>query len=160
MIRIAKLTDYGIVLLTHFAAEPGQTIHTARDLAARTHLPLPTVSKILKALSRSGLLVSHRGVSGGYSLARRPEEISVAQVIAALEGPIALTECSPDAHGLCTLESMCPVQSNWRRINRAVLEALERLRLSDMSRPLAQPVSDAPLIALRPPAAAAPRLHL
>lgn len=159
MIRIAKLTDYGIILLTHFAAEPGQVIHTARDLAARTHLPLPTVSKILKALSRAGLLISHRGVSGGYSLARQPEEISVAQIIGALEGPIALTECSPDAHGLCTLESMCPVQSNWRRINRAVLEALEKLRLSDMARPLAQPPADAPIV-LRPPAAAVPGFHL
>ncbi len=159
MIRIAKLTDYGIVLLTHFAAEPEQATHTARDLAARANLPLPTVSKLLKLLSRAGLLISHRGVSGGYSLARPPGEISVAQVIAALEGPIALTECSPDAHGLCTLESMCPVQSNWRRINRAVLEALEGLRLSDMTRPLAQPLADAPIV-LRPTAAAIPRLHL
>lgn len=160
MIRIAKLTDYGILLLTLFARDSEPPIHNAPDLAAKAHLPLPTVSKILKALVRGGLLVSHRGVSGGYSLARRPEEISVAEIIDALEGPIGLTECSPDSHGLCYLEPVCPVQSNWQRINHAVLQALTHLTLADMTRPLpVQPVASAP-IALRPPAAAAPRFHL
>ncbi len=159
MIRIAKLTDYGILLLTRFAQDPELPIHNARDLAAEAHLPLPTVSKILKALGRGGLLASHRGVSGGYSLARRPEEISVAEIIRALEGPIGLTECSPDAHGLCYLEPICPVQSNWQRITHAVLEALELLTLADMTRPLSQPAAAAPIVVLRPPVAAA-RLHL
>ncbi len=139
MIRIAKLTDYGIVLLTHFARESVAPVLNARDLAAEASLPLPTVSKLLKLLSRAGLLVSHRGVAGGYSLARRPAEVTVAQIIAALEGPIAVTECSSDEHGLCTLEPTCPTQSNWRKINTAVRRALDDLTLADM----VTPVSDA-----------------
>ncbi len=139
MIRIARLTDYSIVLLTHFARERRPVVLNARDLAAEAKLPLPTVSKLLKLLSKSGLLASHRGVAGGYSLARRPEAITVAQIIAALEGPIAMTECSSDALGLCTLESTCPTQSNWRKINRAVRRALDDLTLADMLQPVAEP---------------------
>ena len=135
MIRIAKLTDYAIVLLTYFARAEDQA-HTARDVAARTRIPLPTVSKVLKALSRGGLLVSHRGVKGGYALARRPEEISVSSIIAAIDGPIAMTECSIHAPGLCELETVCPVRSNWRRINDVVQHALDGLTLVDMSIPL------------------------
>lgn len=136
MIRIAKLTDYAIVLLTHFARKGGPSVLNARDLAAEARLPLPTVSKLLKLLLRAGVLVSHRGVAGGYSLARRPGEITVAQIIAALEGPIAMTECSSDTHGLCTLESTCPTQSNWRKISTAVRRALEDLTLADMVTPV------------------------
>ena len=92
MIRITKQTDYGIVLLTYLAGHT-ERLFNAPELAAETHLPLPMVSKILKVLTREGMLASHRGVKGGYSLARLPEEISMAEIIAALEGPIALTEC-------------------------------------------------------------------
>ena len=136
MIRIRKLTDYGIVLLTYFVGDGESSVRTARELAAKAHLPLPTVSKILKALARSSLVISHRGIAGGYSLARAPEEISVAEIIAALEGPLALTECSASAPGLCDLEAVCPVRSNWRKINDVVRGALAQLSLADMSRPL------------------------
>jgi len=135
MIRIAKLTDYAIVLLAYFAGDAEQ-VRTARDLAAQAHISLPTVCKVLKALSRGGLLVSHRGVTGGYSLARQPQEISIAEIISVIEGPIAMTECSAKAPGLCELEPVCPVRSNWRRINQAVRQALENLTLADMTRPL------------------------
>jgi len=130
------MTDYGIVLLTHFARHPEEQTHNVRDLAAETHLPLPTVSKILKTLTRSGIVVSHRGVRGGYSLARQPEKISVAEIIAALDGPIAITDCTNGSAGLCDLERLCPVSSNWQRINRAVREALEKISLADMAQPL------------------------
>ena len=133
MIRITKQTDYGIVLLTHLAAEPERQ-YNAPDLAAEAHLPLPMVSKILKLLARESLLVSHRGVNGGYSLARRPEAISMAEIIAALEGPIALTECI-SVEGDCFHEPLCPVRSNWRRINQAVRTALEGITLAEMARP-------------------------
>src|SRR2546429_448899 len=85
MIRMSKLTDYGIVLLAHLARNPTRATCNARCLASEAHLPVPTVSKILKALARAGLLVAHRGVKGGFSLARRPEEISMAQIISAME---------------------------------------------------------------------------
>src|SRR2546426_12150391 len=96
MIRLGKLTDYGLVLLTHIAQNHDRLLHTARDLAVESRLPLPTVSKLLKELLQGGLLVSHRGIKGGYSLARMPREISMAEIIAVIEGPIALTECSTE----------------------------------------------------------------
>jgi Rrf2 family protein len=94
------------------------------------------VSKVLKVLAREGLLVSHRGTKGGYSIARRPEDISVAEIIRALEGPIAITECTDILHGDCDLELLCPVRGNWHRINQAIREALEGISLAEMTQPL------------------------
>jgi FeS assembly SUF system regulator len=135
MIRITRFTDYGIVLLTHFARRPEPLTRNAPELAAASHLPLPTVSKILKILARDGLLVPHRGAKGGFSLARSPHEITVADIINALEGPIALTECNAHGADRCSIESLCPVSTNWRRINRAVLDALSGLTLAEMASP-------------------------
>src|SRR5690348_16378 len=114
MVRLGKLTDYGLLLLTCIAKSPNASLRTARDLAAESGLPLPTVSRLLQQLLRSDLLVSHRGTKGGYTLARKPREISVVDVVAALEGPIALTECSTDVIGVCDLEPSCPIKSNQR----------------------------------------------
>ena len=139
MIRITKQTDYGIVLLTHLAANPEHQ-YNAPELAAEARLPLPMVSKILKLLARESLLVSHRGVKGGYSLARQPEAISMAEIIAALEGPIAITECI-SVEGDCSHEPLCPVRSNWRRINHAVRTALEGITLAEMAHPRQKLVS-------------------
>lgn len=138
MIRISRLTDYGIMLLTYIARDPALMTRNARDLAAAANLPQPTVSKILKILAREGLLVAHRGVKGGFSLARQPAEISVAEIISALEGPIAITECSVHTLGRCQLERLCPVGSHWQRINQAVRGALENLTLAEMTHPLPQ----------------------
>lgn len=135
MIRITKQTDYGIVLLTHLAAQPDRHLN-APELAAETQLPLPMVSKILKLLVREGLLVSHRGVKGGYSLGRLPEEITMAEIISSLEGPIAITECI-EVSSDCSHEQLCPVRSNWQRINEAVRGALEGITLAEMTSPLA-----------------------
>jgi FeS assembly SUF system regulator len=134
MIRITKLTDYGIVLLTHLAGQPERQFN-APDLAAEAQLPLPMVSKVLKLLVREGLLISHRGVKGGYSLGRPPREISMAEIIAALEGPIAITECIDEA-GDCFHEPICQVRSNWQRINAAVRSALAGITLAEMALPL------------------------
>lgn len=135
MLRMSRITDYGIVLLTHLAADADDHVHNARELSTRTALPLPVVSKILKTLTREGFLLSHRGIKGGYALARRPEEISVASIIDALEGPIALTECGTELHGACERESRCAVRQPWQQINREVRKALERVRLSDLVHP-------------------------
>ena len=133
MLRMSRITDYGIVLLTHLAADEGaEQVQNARELAARAELPLPVVSKILKTLTREGFLLSQRGIKGGYALARRPEEITVASVIDALEGPIALTDCGTELHGACERESRCAVRQPWQRINREVRRALEQVRLSDL----------------------------
>jgi FeS assembly SUF system regulator len=143
MIRIGKLTDYGIVLLTHLAATPGGAqpgssggLFSTRELAEESRLPLPTVEKLLKRLSRSDLLVSERGAHGGYRLARPPERISIADVIAALEGPIALTECVAKADA-CGLEGTCPNRGHWHKINDAVFGALRDLTLAEMLAPAA-----------------------
>ncbi len=136
MIRITKQTDYGIVLLTHLAAHADRQ-YAAPELAAEARLPLPMVSKILKLLARDGLLASHRGVKGGYSLARAAEEISMAEIITALEGPIAITECI-SVESDCSHEALCPVRGNWQRINLAVRTALEGITLADMAVPKMQ----------------------
>ncbi|HUP21840.1 MAG TPA: SUF system Fe-S cluster assembly regulator [Thermoanaerobaculia bacterium] len=138
MIRLTKQTDYGIVLLSHLAVS-SEEHHNAPELARETHLPLPMVSKILKLLARSSLLVSHRGVKGGYRLARSPAEISVADVIAALEGPIAMTECAPDSSEECSYEAFCGVRTNWQRINLAVRDALASVTLEEMAAPWRSP---------------------
>ena len=133
MIRLSKLADYGIVMMTHMARDAGRQ-QTAPEIAAQSHLPLPMASKILKGLAHAGLLVSHRGAKGGYSLARPAHRISVADVIVALEGPIALTTCIEHGPGECDIEALCPARANWQRINRAIREALEGITLLEMAR--------------------------
>ncbi len=129
MLRMSKLTDYGLVLLTHMAQGGGAPVRTAHELAQASRVPVPTVSKILKELSKAGIVLSHRGRRGGYSLARPPDDISVAAVVEALEGPVALTECSTTA-GECSLEPVCLAKSHWGPISRAIHRTLSRLPLS------------------------------
>ena len=131
MLRITKQTDYGIMLLTHMAGLPRGTVLSARDAAEWSGLSQPMVSKILKSLARGKLVVSHRGVDGGYSLAQSPEKTSVASVIRALEGPISMVECGANP-GQCDHETSCPVRVNWGRINLVVERALEQVPISEM----------------------------
>jgi FeS assembly SUF system regulator len=135
MIRMSRQTDYGIVLMTHFARIPEGVTLTARGLAVHTHLPRPTVSKILKLLAREGLLISQRGVKGGYRLSRSPEAISVAHMIHALEGPIAMTVCVDPSPGECEHESSCACRPSWQQINDKVRGALETISLAELSGP-------------------------
>ena len=134
MIRITRQTDYGILLLSQMASRPLSEVHTAKHAAHESNIPLPMASKILKALAKGGLLVSHRGVKGGYRLATAAERISIGDVIQALEGPIGITECSSNP-GACEREGSCPVQTNWKRISVAMRDALDRIPLSDMVMP-------------------------
>ena len=140
MLRITKLTDYAIVVLAAMAGPAEAGPHTARDLAERTRVPLPTVSKILKDLSRGGILVSTRGVQGGYSLSRTPDRISLVEIIDAVDGPVAITECSSDKPASCEHAGSCSVEANWVRINQVVRGALSTLSLADMARPLSPPL--------------------
>lgn len=136
MIRITRQADYGIVLLTCFAQAQGSSPKTARDVAAEAHLPLPMVMKILKVLARAGLLASHRGAHGGYTLALPPDAISVADVIGALEGPIGMTECTSPGPESCSIAAECAVKTNWQTLNRVVRDALARISLAQMAGPL------------------------
>jgi FeS assembly SUF system regulator len=134
VLRLSKLADYGVVLMAELARDPDCASHNARELAALTHLPFPVVGKVLKQLTRDGLLVSQRGIHGGYSLARPPEQIPVSKMIAALEGPVALTECGI-APGSCAHEPSCHVRTPWEHINRAITDTLDRVTLADLIRP-------------------------
>ena len=135
MIRMTRLTDYGIMLLTLFARDEKHPMKSARDLSQQAKLPLPTVSKILKLLARHGLLVAHRGVRGGFTLSRKPDAITMAEVIGALEGPIGVTDCCAPSSD-CGIEKSCIVKSNWLKINKVVLEALARITLAEMTHPI------------------------
>lgn len=134
MLRMSKMTDYGTVILTYLAYQPGR-LHAASEIAERVHVALPTVSKVLKTLVHTGLVASHRGTKGGYTLARAAEHITVAEILGVLEGPIGLTECS-SSPGQCVQETSCSVRGNWQRINLAIRKALEEVTLAEMVRPI------------------------
>ena len=133
MLRVSKLADYSTLAISYLALEPREG-HTAREIAAAIRVAVPTVCKILKILARKDLLISLRGAGGGYRLALSPDQISVARVIEAVEGPFAFTECSgTPCH--CIQEPDCPIGGNWRRINQDVRKVLEGITLADMVRP-------------------------
>ena len=136
MIRLTRQADYGILLLSHVAAGPEGAVHAAPELASETGVPVPMVSKILKRLARGGLLVSSRGAHGGYRLARAPEDISMADIVVAIEGGISMTSCSEGGDSSCRLESRCRVHANWRKLNKVVVGALARVSLAEMAQPL------------------------
>lgn len=136
MIRLNRLTDYAIVVLSRMGQEPG--VRTAPQLAQDTGVPLPTVAKLLKTLAADGIIVSHRGAAGGYALSRPAEAISVARIIASLEGPIALTACVEGSGNHCEVERLCPMRGNWEKVNGAIRTALEALSIADMT-PVAMP---------------------
>ena len=131
MLRISKLTDYGTVILACLASEPAR-LWTAAEVAERTKVGLPTASKLLKKLQRSGLIASTRGSHGGYQLALPAREITAAKILDALEGPFALTECSGQ-HSACGIESNCSVGHAWQRVNAAIRRALNDISLAQMS---------------------------
>ncbi|MCL5283930.1 MAG: SUF system Fe-S cluster assembly regulator [Armatimonadetes bacterium] len=136
MIRLTRMTDYGLLVMSQFAERSDIPVRTGRDLADETGLPLPTVSKVLKLLAQGDLLSSHRGVQGGYRLSRPPEEISVADMVSALEGPIAMTLCNLHPGGLCEWEASCRIRENWQLINRVIRGALDNISLAEMVRPM------------------------
>lgn len=129
MLRITKITDYGFILLAHMANQEEGVLHNAKDLSSSIGIPLPTVSKVLKILTQGGILQSHQGSKGGYSLAKPAGSISAAEIIEAVEGPVAITDCS-SAEGC---ERNCAVSPSWQKVNDAVIGALAGLTLADMT---------------------------
>lgn len=133
MLRVSKLTDYATEVMAALAAVPAR-VHSAQELAERVRLELPTVSKLLKQLASAGLIESFRGVNGGYRLARPAAEISLAEIVEAIEGPIGMTECSV-AEGQCERASQCGVRGSWQLINNVLDNALRAVSLADMLKP-------------------------
>ena len=131
MLRIGKLTDYATVILATLASERSRLLN-ASTLAERTHIAAPTVSKLLKQLHRAGLVNSTRGTHGGYQLARDPEKISAGAILDALEGPVALTECS-SGNGHCGIEHTCSVGRAWQRLNVAIRRSLSEISLAELA---------------------------
>lgn len=138
MLKISKLTDYGTLVMGCLAQQP-ETLLKANEVAEITGVALPTVSKLLKLLVRADLLLSLRGNHGGYRLKLMPQQISIGQIVRAIEGPLALTECSSE-EGLCDQESSCSVRFNWQKVNQLVLHALEKMTLAEFITPEAVPL--------------------
>lgn len=134
MLRISKLTDYATVIMSYLALDSTRIL-SATQVARQIHLSIPTVSKILKILAEARLVTSFRGTGGGYQLARPMETISVADIVIAVEGNVAMTECSLSKHA-CALDALCGVKENWQIINNVILKALKSLTLADMNSPL------------------------
>ena len=131
MLRIGKLTDYATVILAILAADRSRLLN-AGTLSERTHIAAPTVAKLLKQMHRAGLVNSTRGTHGGYQLARDPEHISAAAILDALEGPIALTECSVGS-GQCGIEHTCSVGRTWQRLSVAIRRSLSEISLAQLA---------------------------
>ncbi|GAA3906877.1 SUF system Fe-S cluster assembly regulator [Halomonas cibimaris] len=140
MLKLSRLTDYAAVVMAQIARYPNRA-HPAIDLAEAVTLPVPTVRKTLKMLVRAGLLTSIRGAQGGYQLARPASQITAADIIAAIEGPVAMTECS-QAEGDCELLDTCGVADNWQRVSLAIRTLLESVTLAHLAdtAPLKLPV--------------------
>ena len=130
MLKLGKLTDYATVLLAAMAAAP-ERLYSAQELSRSTAIAAPTVAKLMKQLQQGGLVSSIRGARGGYRLLRAPAQVTVADVIRALEGPIAVTDCA--VHGSCALEENCGAKAPFRLINAAITQALEAVTLADMA---------------------------
>ena len=138
--KLSRMTDYAVTLATVMARGEGR-LHTVTALARKSGLGEPTVSQILKRLTRAGLLSSVRGATGGYSLAMGADNITMAHVVEAMEGPIALTRCLESGHGrACAIEEFCGTKSSWAKVNDAVKQALSNLTLADVA--LEKPKSD------------------
>jgi FeS assembly SUF system regulator len=130
MIKLGRLTDYAVTLLAQMTGS--DKIWAASDLSERTGLPLPTTSKVLKQLAKSGIVQTKRGAAGGYRLAKPASAVTVAAIVEAMDGPIALTECTDTGDHTCGVESICPMSGHWNRVNRAIKRALEDVSLADM----------------------------
>ena len=131
MLRISRLTDYATVVLATLAKEP-ERVQTATALAEHTRIAAPTVSKLLKQLQRANLVTSTRGLHGGYQLARAATEITAADILDALEGPVALTDCSA-GHGNCGIEQSCQVGRVWQKLNGAIRRSLNEVSLAQLA---------------------------
>lgn len=135
MIKLSKLSDYAIVVLSRLSSERGEVLTTSA-LAADTGIPEPTVSKVLKLLAKQEIVISVRGANGGYKMERCPKDITVTEMITALEGPIALTSCVEHGNSDCMIDTLCPLKSGWQKVNLAVKNALDKVALSDLLIPV------------------------
>lgn len=146
MIKLGKLTDYAVAVMVQLSREGNGAARSAHQLADRTSIPEPTVAKVLKKLARKKLVESVRGAAGGYRLSQTAEEMSVCDVIEAMDGPIAIVTCA-GTHDSCRAEPKCPAKGKWSPVNQAIRAALQAVRLSDMARSSSWTYGKIPFIA-------------
>ncbi|HXS49176.1 MAG TPA: Rrf2 family transcriptional regulator [Sphingomicrobium sp.] len=132
--RLSHLADYAVVLMTAAARRPAGARLSATELSAETGVPLPTAQKLMGQLAGRGLLRSMRGASGGFSLARPAQDISLADIVEAVEGPIALTMCSDSSNHQCILDAHCRVKPHIGVVGRAIRGALGGVSLTELAR--------------------------
>jgi FeS assembly SUF system regulator len=142
MIKISKLSDYAVVVLSALAEVDGRQMN-ASGLSAYTGLPEPTVAKVLKLLAREQILVSERGVNGGYKLLISPDRLSIGRIIKAIDGPVSVTSCVDNAENACAYQSRCTSKGRWNKVNNAVRDTFESISLADM---MSEPHSKSPPI--------------
>jgi FeS assembly SUF system regulator len=133
MLRLSKLTDYAVVVLMRLGTcACAGDVQTSPNIATATGVPEPTVAKVLKLLASANLVASQRGARGGYRLERKLAAISIADVIVAIDGPIALTACVDAATAPCEVRGLCAVRGRWELVNEAIEQALTAITLADM----------------------------
>ncbi|MEO6911372.1 MAG: Rrf2 family transcriptional regulator [Edaphobacter sp.] len=131
MLRLTKKADYGLMALKYLAEQSDGSAHSAKDIAEAYHIPPQLLAKILQTLARGGLLVSHAGTNGGYSLARGAKEISAFEVIRAIDGPLFITSCIT-IHGSCDLAGHCTIKEPLRKVNDSIKQLLSGISISDL----------------------------
>lgn len=137
--RLSSLADYAVVMMAAAARHCGAARPNAAALAAETGVPVATAQKLVSRLAGAGLIESARGAGGGFRLARPAAAISLADIVEAVEGPIALTTCvDPDRHD-CALDGHCAVRPHWGVVNEAIRGALAQVSLAQLSVAPAQP---------------------
>ena len=155
MLRLSKLTDYAVVVMVRLAeVSPGASpdVQTSPGIAAATGVPEPTVAKVLKTLAATGLVTSQRGARGGYRLARPLHDISVSEVIEAVDGPITLVACVDGSMTECESQALCPVRGRWDPVNDAIERAFSGITLADMREAAVPPMFRVPAPAFMPAA--------
>lgn len=136
MLRLGRLTDYAVTLLSHMETTGKAAVWSAPGLAEKSGIPAPTAAKVLKLLAKGRLITAQRGPAGGYKLARPSAEITIAEIIEVMDGPIALTNCAAKGkRKTCKIQRLCPLSLGWNKVNVAVRDALKNVSLAEMFSP-------------------------
>ena len=135
MIKLNKMTDYAVVCLGMLARNPGHSM-SATELSKETGLTLSTVQKLLKLLMiKSELIIAQRGSQGGYILNKKSSDISVVQIIEALDGPISITACVDSSDNFCEVSNICFLGGKWNKVNEVIRNSLNDISLDDLLNP-------------------------
>ena len=141
MLRLSKRTDYALIAMRHLARNADRGWASAREIASAYEVPVELLAKVLQRLVRKGLLASHQGINGGYELARSATEISVAQVIEAIDGPLTMTACSDGDEESCDQFAHCNIRDPLWRIKDRIVAALETCSIHEMASEVPQPTA-------------------